>query len=74
MDDTSALAAQAAREAIRRTAPVERMRRALAHSETMRELALSRLRVRHPELSTVALVERLLGERLMPPVTEPDRS
>lgn len=65
MDDTSAEAARVVRDAIRRTDPIDRMRQALSHSERMRGLALARLRARHPDLSTVALVEMLLGERLM---------
>ncbi len=62
MTDTSPDAAAVAREAILRTPPVDRLRRALADSETMRELALSRLRLRYPERSTLELVEVLLGE------------
>lgn len=65
MDDTTAQAAAAARAGIRQTAPVVRMRQALAHSEAMRELALSRLRARYPERTTLALVEMLLGQRLI---------
>ena len=65
MHDTAPEAARIARDALRRTDPVDRMRRALAHSETMRALALARLRVRHPGLPTVALVELLLGEPLV---------
>jgi hypothetical protein len=66
MRDTSPDAERAVREAIRRTDPIDRMRRDLAHSEMMRDLALSRLRARHPAMSTLALVEMLLGERLVP--------
>lgn len=66
MHDTSAEAARVARDAIRRTDPIMRMRQALAHSEAMRSLALERLRMRHPDLPTIALVELLLGERLVP--------
>lgn len=65
MDDTTAQAAAAARAGIRQTAPAVRMRQALAHSEAMRELALSRLRARYPERTTLALVEMLLGQRLI---------
>ena len=66
MHDTAADAALVARDAILRVDPAERLRRALAHSEAMRELALTRLRARHPERGTLELVEMLLGERLIP--------
>jgi hypothetical protein len=65
MHDTSAEAARVARDAIRRADPIDRMRQALAHSEAMRDLALARLRARRPDLSMVALVELMLGERLV---------
>jgi hypothetical protein len=65
MDDTTAQAAEALRDGIRKTAPVVRMRQALAHSEAMRELALTRLRAQHPERTTLALVEMLLGQRFI---------
>jgi hypothetical protein len=66
MQDTSPDAARAVREVVRRSHPIDRMRRALAHSEMTRDLALSRLRARHPELSTLTLVEMLLVQRLLP--------
>jgi hypothetical protein len=72
MHDTSEAAADVVRAAIRRTAPGERVRQMLAHSETMRALALARLRERHPDRSTLELVELLLGEQLLPPVARPD--
>lgn len=65
MRDTTPEAARVARDAIRRTDPVERMRRALEYSGTVRALALTPLRARYPELPTIALVEMLLGERLI---------
>jgi hypothetical protein len=65
MQDTSADAALVMRDAIRRIAPAERMRRALDYSETMRALALAGLRARHPERTTLELVEMLLGARLI---------
>ena len=70
MHDTSPDAARVVREAIRRRDPIERMREALAHSETMRALALSRLRARHPDLSAPALVELLRGKPDSPGETE----
>lgn len=66
MIDTTTDASEVALAAIRRTDPIVRMRDALAHSERMRELALSRLRVRFPESTTLELVEKLLGQRLIP--------
>lgn len=66
MRDTSPDAERAVREAVLGAEPIDRMRRALAHSEMMRDIALSRLRARHPGMSTLALVEMLLGERLVP--------
>jgi hypothetical protein len=64
MSDTSAEAAGIVQRAVLRRSPVDRIRDALVHSETMRELALARLRARHPERTTVELVEMLLGEPL----------
>ncbi|MGQ0646225.1 MAG: hypothetical protein ACT4P7_01570 [Gemmatimonadaceae bacterium] len=64
MKDSSAEADAIVRGAIRRRDPVDRMMDALAHSETMRQLAMSRLRSRFPELTTIELVEKLVGERL----------
>jgi hypothetical protein len=72
MDDTSADASAIVLDAVRRTPPVERMRRALAHSEAMRALALARLRARHPGRPTIELVEILLGDRLRPREGGPD--
>ncbi len=66
MSDTREAAEAIVREAVRGTEPAERMRRALVHSDAMRELALSRLRAQFPDQSTIALVELLLGERLLP--------
>jgi len=66
MRDTSTDADAAVRGAIRRVPPVERMRRMLEFSETMREIALSALRARHPGRTTIELVEMMVGERLRP--------
>ena len=65
MTDTTAEAAALVREAILRTSPPERMRRSLEMSEQLRALSLSSLRRRHPHLSTLQLVELLLGETLI---------
>ena len=65
MQDTSTAAADAVRAAIRGIAPVERVRQALAFSETTRAIALSNLRARHPHLTTLELVELMLGEVLI---------
>lgn len=66
MNDTSPEAAAVVREAIRRTPPEERVRQVLALSEQMRTLSLTALRRRHPEHSTLQLVELLTGEILVP--------
>lgn len=65
MHDTTREAASVVRAAIRRTDPAVRLREVLAHSEAMRDLALARLRARHPDRSTLELVELLLGEPLI---------
>jgi hypothetical protein len=67
MRDTTPEAQEAVRIATVRTAPVQRLRDALAFSETMRELSLARLRARHPDRSTLELVEILLNQQLVPP-------
>jgi hypothetical protein len=64
MHDTSPEAAAIARRAVRRRLPAQRMRDALELSETLRALALSRLRKLHPDDPPIALVERLMGEPL----------
>jgi hypothetical protein len=68
MHDTSPEAAAIAGAAVRRRHPVQRMRDALELSETLRALALSRLRRLHPGDAPIALVERLTGEPLQPAV------
>jgi len=65
MRDTSNEAATVADAAIKSMKPVDRLRQSLAHSETMRNLAIARLRAKHPDRSTLELVELLLGERLV---------
>jgi hypothetical protein len=70
MRDTSAEADRVVRDAVRRMNPIERMRQALALSESLRQLSLARLRAKYPERSTVELVELLLGQ----PLPRPPRS
>ena len=61
----TAPAAEAVRiAAVRRRAPADRLRQAMAWSESLRSVALARLRRRHPGRSEVELVELLLGVRL----------
>jgi hypothetical protein len=67
MHDTTPEADRVRLEAIRRMAPVDRLAQALEWSESVRELALIRLRQLHPGRSDLELVELMLGERLMPP-------
>jgi hypothetical protein len=75
MHDTSSEAAAVVRAAVQRRSPVQRMRDALELSESLRALALARLRSRHPAESPIALVERLTGESLQPAArTGPQRS
>ena len=62
--DTSLATEQVVLDAIRRTDPVQRMREALALSESMRAVALNRLRTRYPDRTLMQLVELMLGEPL----------
>ena len=66
MNDTKPEAAAVVRDAIRRTSPAERVRQVLELSEEMRALSLTTLRRRHPDFSTLQLVELLTGETLIP--------
>ena len=66
MRDTTNDAEAVVRAAILQTDPVTRMRNALRLSETLRELALRRLRARYPDRSTLQLVELLIGAPLIP--------
>lgn len=66
MTDTTQVAAEVVHAAILKTPPAERMRRALELSEDVRALAIARLRLRHPEYSTLRLVELITGETLIP--------
>ena len=66
MTDTRSEAVAVVRDAILKTAPAERMRRALELSEQVRSLSLAGLRLRHPNCSTLQLVELLSGETLIP--------
>ena len=66
MNDTRPEAAQVVRDAIGRLSPAQRLRQALELSEQMRALSLIQLRRRHPEYSTLQLVELLSGETLIP--------
>jgi hypothetical protein len=65
MRDTTNEAAAVADAAIKSMDPVDRLRQSLAHSEAMRDVALMRLRAKHPGVSTLRLVEFLIGERLV---------
>ena len=66
MRDTAPAAEQIRLEAIRRLDPVERVRQALALSESMRALALAGLAARFPGHTRLELVEILLGAPLVP--------
>jgi hypothetical protein len=66
MGDTTPAAEQAQREAIWQLEPIQRLRQALALSESVRALALARLRVLHPDRTDFELVELLIGAPLIP--------
>jgi hypothetical protein len=66
MRDTSPAAEAVRLAAIRRMEPAERLRQAFALSESVRALALARLRAAHPGRTDLELVELLLGTRLVP--------
>jgi hypothetical protein len=61
MRDTTREAARIQADAIRRLAPIERLEEALALSESVRALALSRLRERYADRTDLELVELLAG-------------
>ena len=64
MRDTTPEAARVQTDAIRRLAPIERLAEALALSESVRTLALSRLRERYADRTDLELVELLAGAPL----------
>jgi hypothetical protein len=66
MHDTTLAAEQVRLAALRRMAPAERLRQALALSESVRRLTLAGLRTRYPDRTDFELVELVLGERLRP--------
>ncbi len=66
MNDTTPAAGQVQTEAIRRLAPIQRLTAALELSESVRALALSRLRALHADRTDFELVEMLLGVPLIP--------
>jgi len=67
MRDTTRAAEQIRLDAIRHVAPVQRLRQALELSESVRALALSRLRELNPDRTEMELVEMLIGTPLIPP-------
>jgi hypothetical protein len=67
MRDTTRAAEQIRLDAIRCVAPIQRLRQALELSESMRALALSRLRELNPDRTEMELVEMLIGTPLIPP-------
>ena len=69
--DTSPEAQSIQLAAQRLMPPAARLRQALELSETMRALALARLRPLHPGLSELERVERLLGGTLVPRSSDP---
>jgi hypothetical protein len=67
MRDTTAEADEVQLDAIRHMAPGLRLAQALELSESVRRLALTRLRTLHPDRSDLELVELLLGAPIIPP-------
>ena len=65
MSDTPRVAEEVRLAAIRRMEPAERLRQVFELSESVRRLALARLRERHPDRTDVELIEVLLGRRLV---------
>lgn len=61
MRDTSPAAEEVRLDAIRRAAPIQRLVEALELSESVRALALSRLRELHPGRTERELVDLLVG-------------
>lgn len=66
--DTTPAAEAVRLAAIRGMSAGERLQQAFALSETLRQLALTGLRARHPELSDVELLEMFLGAPLLPSI------
>ena len=66
MRDTTAAAEQTRIDAIRRVEPAQRLAQALELSESVRAIALSRLRELHPDRTELELVELLTGNPLIP--------
>jgi hypothetical protein len=73
MRDTTPAADEIRLAAIRRMPPAERLRQAFALSESVRNVALARLRSLHPGCSDLELVEILVGRQLVPPSSRPAR-
>jgi hypothetical protein len=73
MRDTTPAAEQVRLAAIRRMAPAERLRQVFALSESIRGVALARLRAAHPDRTDLELVEMMLGRRLVPAGSRPPR-
>jgi len=73
MRDTTPEAEQVLLAAIRQMGPAARLRRAFEFSEWVRDLALSRLRERHPDRTDLELMELMLGRRLIPASPRPPR-
>lgn len=66
MRDTRPEADAVRRAAILRRPPMQRLHDALRMSEELREVALSALRVQHPDEPLLSLVARLTGEPMVP--------
>ncbi len=67
MRDTTPAAEEVQLDAIRRMAPIQRLVQALELSESVRALALSRLRELHPDRTDLELAALLACAPLFPP-------
>ncbi|HRP07244.1 MAG TPA: hypothetical protein PLL69_02035 [Gemmatimonadales bacterium] len=66
MDDTTPEARQVQLAAIRAMPPEKRLRRVFEMSEWHRRLIVAGLRTRFPDEPDIRLIERALGQRLVP--------
>ncbi|MEO8620834.1 MAG: hypothetical protein ABI625_07205 [bacterium] len=71
MRDTTDAAEDVRLAAVRRLTPAARLRQMFELSESMRQVALAGLRPRYPTSTDLELVERLLGQTLIPPGSRP---
>ena len=71
MRDTTDAAEAVRLAAVRRLTPAERLSQMFELSESMRQAALAGLRRRYPDSTDLELVERLLGQTIVPKGSRP---